>query len=431
MKKILVLLFSLTAASMASAGPRIEHWTTPQGARVYFIATDALPILDVQLDIPAGSAQDPVGKTGVAALTRSLLDAGAGALDEEAIAGRVVDLAIRLGGSTDADRTSLSLRTLVDPAQRNPALALVRTLLSAPTFPDAVLKREKARTIAALEEAATRPDAIASKRFATALYPQHPYGRVASTESVQAITREDLVNFHRSQFTAQGAVISLIGAINRSEAEQIAQELAAALPAKTAAAPLPKVTAPAGEVLRIAHPSTQAHIQVGMPSVARSDPEYYALLVGNYSLGGGGFVSRLMKEVREKRGYAYSVYSYFGPRKLEGPFQIGLQTKREQADAALKVVHEVLDGFLKNGPTEAELKAAKQYFVDGLALRTDSNAKLLGYLSAIGFYDLPLTYIDDYPRLINSVTAAQVKQAFASHVKKDGLVTVIVGADAP
>lgn len=429
MKTLFFALLCFCLSGLASAGVKIEHWTTANGARVYFVATEALPILDVQIDIPAGSAHDPAGKSGLASLTRSLLDAGAGVLGEEEIAGRVADLGIRLGGGVDSDRTSLTLRTLAAPEQRNGGIALVRSLLAAPTFPEAVLVREKARSIAAIEEAATRPDTIAAKRFAAALYPEHPYGRSATAESVAAITRDDVVDFHRSRYTATGAVISLIGAISRAEAEAIATELAAALPSTETLPALPAVEAPAGSIVRIVHPSTQAHIQVGMASVRRSDPEYYALLVGNYALGGGGFVSRLMKEVREKRGYAYSVYSYFGPKKLEGPFQIGLQTRREQADAALKVVDAVLDEFLRTGPTAAELKAAKQYFVDGLALRIDSNAKLLGYLSAIGFYELPLTYIDDYPRLINAVTAEQVRAAFVSHVRKDKLVTVIVGTE--
>lgn len=430
----LTCLLLTSLATQTNAATKIEHWTTPSGARVYFVATDALPILDLQIDIPAGSAQDPANKSGLASMTRSLLDAGiAGkdgeALDEEKIAGRVVDLGIRIGGGVDSDRSSISLRTLVEPAQRNGGLALLRSLLSSPSFPAEVLAREKARSIAAIQEAETRPATVLGKRFAAALYPNHPYGRTASVESVTALTRDDLVAFHRNNYSAQGAVISMIGAITRAEAEAIAADLSAALPSRTSVAAIPPVPAPAGEIICIAHPSAQAHIAVGMPSVKRSDPEYYALLVGNYSLGGGGFVSRLMKEVREKRGYAYDVHSYFAPRKLEGPFQIGLQTRIEQADDALKVVHDVLDAYLQKGPTEAELKAAKQYYVDGLALRIDSNAKLLGYLSAIGFYELPLNYIDDYPRLINSVTAGQVRAAFASHVKKNGLVTVIVGPD--
>ncbi|MDE2598281.1 MAG: insulinase family protein [Rhodocyclaceae bacterium] len=431
----LITTACLVLSGLAQAGVKIEHWTTPTGARVYFVASDALPILDVQVDIAAGSAQDPAGKSGLASITRGLLDAGvqaaadAPALDEEQIAGRVVDLGIRLGGGVDSDRTSLTLRTLADTEQRNGGLTLLRRLLSAPSFPQDVLTREKARTIAAIQEADTRPASVLSRRFGAALYGDHPYGRTPSVESVGAVTRDDIVAFHRNNYSSAGAVISMIGNISRAEAESIAADLAAALPSHAPVAAIPPVSRPKGELVRIDHPSTQAHIAVGMPAVKRSDPEYYALLVGNYTLGGGGFVSKLMQEVREKRGYAYDVHSYFAPRLLEGPFQIGLQTRREQADAALKVVNTVLDGYLKNGPSEAELAAAKKFYIDGLALRIDSNAKLLGYLSAIGFYGLPLSYIDDYPKIIGSVTAEQVRAAFASHLNKDNLVTVIVGGD--
>jgi len=189
------------------------------------------------------------------------------------------------------------------------------------------------------------------------------------------------------------------------------------------------VQLPAAATVRVAHPAAQSHIRIGLPAVKRGDPDYFALLVGNYSLGGGGFVSRLMKEVREKRGYAYSVYSYFAPRKLEGPFEIGLQTKREQAGDALKVAHDVLAGFIASGPTEAELAAAKKNLIDGLGLRIDSNAKLLGYLATIGFYRLPLTYLDDFPAKVRAVTAKGVREAFARHVEPEHLMTVIVAGD--
>ena len=181
--------------------------------------------------------------------------------------------------------------------------------------------------------------------------------------------------------------------------------------------------------MRVDHPAQQAHIQLGLPTLRRGDPDYFPLLVGNYILGGGGFVSRLMQEVREKRGYAYSVYSYFQPQRERGPFQIGLQTKREQARDALKVVEEVLAGFLANGPTEAELKAARRNLADGFPLRIDSNRKLIEYLSVIGFYGLPLDYIDASPRQVEAVTVADIRAAFARHVRPEHMVTVIVAGD--
>ena len=429
MRTLIVLLLSSIVPSLAFAGVKIEHWTAPSGAQVYFVETRVLPILDVQIDFAAGSAFVPAGKSGLASVTHGLLETGAADLDEEQIAGRLVDIGARLGGGVDSDRASVSMRTLSARAEREAALNLMRTVLSAPTFPQAVLEREKGRTIASIREAETRPDTIAGKRFAAAIYPDHPYGVSPTVDSVGAITREDLVAFHRQHYGAKGAVVSIIGDVSRAEAEAIAQHLTEVLPAGGGKLVPPDVKKPLRGTLKIAHPAAQSHIHIGLPAIRRSDADYFPLLVGNYTLGGGGFVSRLMKEVREKRGYAYSVYSYFVPRKLEGPFEIGLQTKREQVPDALKVVDEVLTDYIAKGPTPKELAAAKKNLVDGLALRMDSNAKLLGYLSAIGFYGLPLTYLDEFPAKVKAVTVEQVKAAFARHVKAENLMTVIVAAD--
>ena len=429
MRKMLIALMVALAAAVAQAGVKVEHWTAPSGARVYFVESHDLPILDVQVDFAAGSAYAPADKAGLAGLTQGLLDAGAGDLDEEAISARLVDIGARLAGSVDADRAGIGLRTLSSVGERQAALEMLHLVLSRPTFPAAAFAREQGRSIAALQDADTRPDAIAAKRFAAALYPGHPYGSVATAESVARITREDLLAFYRDNYGAKGAVVSLIGDVSREQAERIAQYLTADLPAGKEAVVLPAVTLPTATTINVAHPAAQSHVLVGLPAVSRDDPDYFPLLVGNYSLGGGGFVSRLMKEVREKRGYAYSVYSYFMPRKLAGPFEIGLQTKRDQAADALKVTRDVLAAYLREGPTAEELRAAKKNLVDGLALRTDSNAKILGYLSLIGFYGLPLTYLDDFPSRVNAVTAAQVREAFRRHVKPENLVTVVVAGE--
>ena len=167
---------------------------------------------------------------------------------------------------------------------------------------------------------------------------------------------------------------------------------------------------------------------MGEIGMQRIDPDYFPLLVGNYVLGGGGFDSRILKEIRQKRGLAYSAYSYFIPYQQPGPFTIGVQTKKADAAEALKVLHETLDKFIKDGPTEAELKQAKNNIVLGFPLRIDSNRKILDYLGVIGFYDLPLTYLEDYPRAVSKVTVAQVRDAFRRRVDPDNMVTVIVGA---
>lgn len=429
MKKLLLACLLGAAASLTQAGAKIEHWTTPSGARAYFVESRVVPIVDVQIEFAAGSAYAPPGKEGLAGLTRGLLDMGAGDLDEEMIADRLADIGARLGGGVDLDRAGISLRSLSSKHELEAGLDLLRLVLQRPTFPAAALEREKTRGIAGIKESDTRPASIAAKRFSAALYPGHPYGRSATVDSMENITREDLLKFFRAHYGARRAVVSIIGDLSRAEAESIAQRLTEGLPDAPAEVSLPDTAMPVRSTVRIDHPASQAHIHIGVPAVRRGDPDYIPLLVGNYILGGGGFVSRLMKEVREKRGYAYSVYSYFQPLKQPGPFQIGLQTKREQAGEALKVVEEVLAEFLARGPTEVELKAARRNLADGFPLRIDSNRKLLEYLSVIGFYGLPLSYLDDFPRKVEAVTVADIRAAFARHVKPEHFVTVIVAGD--
>ena len=429
MKKLFLAMLLAMVATLAQAGAKIEHWTAPSGAQVYFVESRVVPIVDIQIDFAAGGAYAPEDKAGLAGLTHGLLDTGAGELDEEKIADRLADIGARLGGSVDQDRASISLRSLSSAREREAALELMRLVLQQPMFPAAALEREKARSIAGIREADTRPGSIAAKRFAAALYPGHPYGRLPTVESVEKITRDDLLAFYRAHYGARRAVVSIIGDLGRAEAEAIAQRLTADLPDAPAGAGLPDTAMPARNTQRVEHPATQAHIHLGLPAVRRGDPDYYALLTGNYILGGGGFVSRLMKEVREKRGYAYSVYSHFQPLQQPGPFQIGLQTKREQASDALKVVEEVLAEFLARGPSEDELKAARRNLADGFPLRIDSNRKLLDHIAVIGFYGLPLNYLDDFPRRIEAVTIAEIRAAFQRHIKPEHLVTVIVAGD--
>jgi zinc protease len=399
------------------------------GARVYFVESRVLPMLDVQVDFAAGSMFDPAGKSGLAALTRSTLDLGAGQLDETGVAEQLADIGANLGGAADTDRASVSLRTLSANDKREPALGILRAVLHMPKFDAAILGREKARTIAGLKEAMTRPDSIAGKAFWAALYPNHPYGQQATPETVGTLSRDDLVAFYGRYYNAANASITLVGDISRVEAEAIAESVATGLPkGQTASLPASPV-APKGGIVQLPHPASQAHVYIGLPAIERGNPDYFPLLVGNYTLGGGGFVSRLMKEVRDQRGYAYSVYSYFGPLRQAGPFQIGLQTKRSQAQDAIKVVRDVLEGFLKDGPSEDELTAAKANLTGSFPLRLDSNRKLLENAAAIGFYGLPLDYLDRYQANVQAVTADSIKQAFARHVSVADLITVTVAAD--
>lgn len=425
-------MFATTLAATSTttlAGPRIEHWTLESGTHVYFVESRSLPLLDVQIDFAVGSAHEPPDKAGLAALTRSLLDIGTEGMNEQEISEAIADTGAQLGGGIDNDRSSLSVRTLSSAAERDAAIALAARLIAAPTFPTEAVERERGRSMAGLREALTRPATLASQRFNSAIYGDHPYSRTTTLESLQGISRADLVAFHRDHYSAGNATVTVVGDASRADADVIARALTRALPAGDPPLALQPPGLPTRSTERIPHPSAQAHIVIGMPVLSRSDPDYYPLLVGNYVLGGGGFVSRLTREVREQRGFAYSVHSSFQPMQVAGPFQIGLQTRGSQADAALTVVDEVLQGFIAEGPSEAELSAARNNFINGFGLRLDSNRKILEYVAMIGFYRLPLDWLDAYPGHVARVTAEQVRDAFARRVKPEHLVTVIAGGD--
>ncbi|MBE0624859.1 MAG: insulinase family protein [Burkholderiales bacterium] len=417
------------AAATAQATLPIQHWTSASGARVYFVENHGLPMVDVNVDFDAGGRRAPSAKAGLAGLTHTLVKAGSAAHSEEEISRRIADVGAQLGGDADRDRAGLSLRTLSSEKERTQAIETFAQILQTPVFPDAAFAREKARLVDGVREEETKPGAIAQRAFYRLMYAAHPYALAPTPEAVQRITREDVQDFYRENYVAGRAVVTIIGDLGRVYAERIAEQLTAGLPrASGAPAPLPPVMQPPDQTLRIAHPASQSHILLGLPAIARGDPDYFPLLVGNYALGGGGFVSRLYLEVREKRGYAYSVYSYFQPLAQEGPFRIGLQTKKEQAEEALARVRIVLDEFLARGPSAAEMKAAKQNLVGGFALRIDSNRKLLEHVATIGFYQLPLTWLDDFPARIEKVSAADVRSAFARRVRPEHLVTVVVGS---
>jgi zinc protease len=416
---------------IACATPNIQHWQSASGAKVLFVEDHDIPMLDVEVNFPAGSSFDTADKAGVAGLTHGLLDAGSDGLSEDDISRGMADIGAQLGGGFDPDRSSISLRTLSSAAQRDKALDIMSRVLQHPLFPDAVFAREKVRLIAALKEDDTKPESIAEKLFDKAVFGAHPYGLPGSgdVDSVGKINVQDLKDFYRAHYQAASAVVAIMGDVTRAQAEAIAQQLTAQLPQSPAPAAIPGVVMKiAASEQRISHPASQSHILIGAPGMARSDPDYFPLFVGNYTLGGGGFESRLMNEIREKKGLAYGVYSYFMPLKQPGAFQIGLQTKKEQADEALHLARSTLADFIAKGPTEKELLAAKQNIIGGFPMRIDSNRKILGYLSVIGFYDLPLTYLDDFTRNIDKVTVAQIREAFKRHIDPQAMATVIVGA---
>ena len=436
-----LVLAGVTAlvALPAQAAPPIQHWTLANGARVYLAATDALPIVDVQVDFDAGSRRDPPAQAGLASTSALMVEKGvraAGAepaLDENALGEAWADLGASFDAGAGPERTSFTLRSLADPALLDRAVALAAREIGEPAFPDDVWRREREQIGAAIKEANTRPGTVVARTFAQKVYGSHPYGKETTEATLAAIDTVAMRARHERLIQPCRAKLSIVGAVTRAQAEAIATRLLSRLPppAEAGCAPLPPVAevAPlaAASVTEVPFDSAQAHVMLGQPGYQRRDPDHFALTLGNYVLGGGGFVSRLTSEVREKRGLAYSVYSGFSPGLHAGAFRIAFQTRPDQAAQALEVSREVVAKFVADGPTQAELKAAKDNVVGGFPLLLDSNAKLLGNVANIAWNDLPLDYLDTWTTRMNAVTVSDIKAAFARKLQPDRMAAVVVG----
>lgn len=437
-RRALVAAAAACLAAAAQAGIPIQHWVLPSGANVYLAATDALPIVDVQIDFDAGGRRDPPAQAGLASVTAAMVEKGVRAsgsdpaLDQNALGEAWADLGASFDVSAGSDRTSFSLRTLSEPALLDRAVRLAARQIGEPAFPVPIWKEERERIVAALKEADTKPATVAEKAFKKAVYGDHPYGYEMTPATLARIEVATMREQYAALILPCRAKLSIVGAVTREQADRIATALLSRLPAGTSCAALPPVpeVAPltAAKEEWIPFDSAQAHVLIGQPGYRRADPDHFALTLGNYVLGGGGFVSRLTEQVREKRGLAYSVYSTFAPALHAGAFRIGFQTRPDQAVEAVRVSREVLARFVADGPTEAELQAAKDNMIGGFPLLLDSNRKLLSNVANIAWNDLPLDYLDTWTARVNAVTVAEVKAAFARKLQPERMVTVVVGA---
>jgi len=421
----------LGAATAAPAAPDIQAWTTDNGARVLFIEAHEIPLVEAQVTFAAGAARDGE-HPGIAHLVSDLLMSGTAERDADELATALE----RQGGevSTGAARDMgwVEFRSLSAGEHLWPVAETVAGMLARPAFPAREIRRIKDLRRTELQNERQSPGSLASQAFWEALYGDHPYGHVplGSEESVAAIEREHLRAFHDRYYVARNANIAIVGDLDRAAAERLARMLVQSLPAGEAAAELPPPPE-AGEMRTIerAFPSTQAHVVVGHVGVARGFEHWPALYVANHVLGGGGFSSRLMTEVREKRGLVYGIGSRFSPMAVEGPFQVSLQTRGDQAQQALEVVRTEIERFIESGPTDEELEDAKRNIVGGFPMQIDSNAELAGYISMIGFYGLPLDYLDRFRERVDAVDHDAVRRAVQVAMADKSRVTIIVGGD--
>lgn len=418
----------------------IQHWTQPSGAQVWLIDSPGIPMVDVQVDFDAGSRRDPAAQTGLASAVAMMASKGvtaqgeSPALDENGLGQAWADLGASFGAQAGRDSFGYGLRSLTEPALLQRAVALAARQIASPSWPQDVWLRDRERWSASIKESDTRPSTVAAKAFGRAVYGGHPYGARTTGESLSHIDIAGMQSFHQRLIAACRAKVSIVGALDRAQADQLVQRLLAPLQASRDAAAcaaqpeLPRIEAlkaPVNE--RIPFASAQAQVLIGQPGIARNSPDFLAVLVGNHILGGGGFTSRLTEEVREKRGLSYSVYSDFSPGLDAGAFTIGLQTRPDQAAEALKVSQDTLRRFVAEGPTDKELKAAKDNLIGGFALRIDSNRKLLANVSNIAWNGLPLDYLEHWTERIQALTVRDVREAMQRMLQPEHMVTVVVG----
>jgi zinc protease len=423
------MVFLFSAAGRVEAVPEIQSFSTPEGGRVLFVKTEGLPMLDVRMAFDAGSSRDGQ-HFGIAALTAGMLDSGAGTLDADAIAERLEAIGAILSAGANRDSAHVALRTLTDPPKLKQALEVFETVLSQPRFDQKDFEREKNRVLLGIQQKGEDPGEISEMAFMKAIYGEHPYAHPVEgvQETVETLTSADLQRFHHETYTRGNGILVMVGQISREEAEGIATQVYSRLPAGASqpvlAAPQPITTA---ETRVTPFPSEQTHVYAGTLGLTASDTDYFPLVVGNHILGGSGLISRIMEEVREKRGLAYSAFSYFHPMRVPGPFQIGLQSKNASAREALDIAIRTLRDFVEKGPSDKELDAAKRNIIGGYVLRLDSNAKLVGEVAAIGILGRPLDWLDRYTARVEAVTREDIRRAFKTRIDPDRLRTVLVG----
>ena len=441
LKKLLAVgLLALGLIHSAHAVLPIEKLDPYKGAKVYLVQTKTLPMVDIEISIDAGDRYDPSGKSGLADMTAALMSSGVrgdkGILTEAQIADEIADLGANIGVSVGGERAIMRIRSLSRKDLRDRAVQLAATMLSSPLYDAKILEREKQRSITNLLEAETKPEFTLERRFKKMVYGNNPLGNSPSVKSVGSVNVADLKQFHKAFYRGDRMIVSLVGDVSRSQAEEIVQALLQKIPATgPAIAQLPTLPRSPVEPLserevQIPFDTQQAHIAMGMTAIPRNNPDFFPLLVGNYVLGGGGFVSRLMSEVREKRGLAYSVFSYFAPGKDAGIFQAGLQTKNDQAALALEVMSATIAKFIADGPTASDLVAAKSNLINGFPLRIDNNRKLLDNVSSIAWNELPIDTLEVWTSQVEAVTLEQVKMAFQKYLAMDRMKIVVVGAQS-
>jgi len=422
------LLFCLCLQpKVVSAMPPVQRTVLPNQLILLFSQESSLPFVTIQLLIDSGSRRDPSGEEGLSYLTARGLLLGTSRRTVTAIHEELDFMGASLSSSSNRDYATLSLQVLKKDLEKG--WDLFMDVLTQPTFPEEEIKREVEKTLAAIQSAEDQPDQVAEKEFQRTLFPHNPYGHPVdgTKESLPRMTREAMVRFYRTYYHPNNAILTVVGDIS---ADEVKTKLLPSL-AKWPKAAIPEISfkpsfAEEEKTLKIDRGITQANIIIGQIGVSRDNPDYYALTVMNYILGGGGFTSRLVEEIRNKRGLAYSVASFFDPGKYPGSFQIVLQTKNSSAREAITLSLQEMERIQKELVSEKELEGAKKYLIGSFPMRLNTQGKLVSFLTQVEYYGLGLDYPEKYPSLIRSVTREEVLRVAKKYLHPRNHILVIV-----
>lgn len=407
---------------------KIQTVKSPGGIEAWLVEEHSVPLMAMRFSFDGGNSQDPKGSEGVANFLTAMMDEGAGDLTAIQFQERTEEIAMRMGFEDSRDSFYGSFETLT--ANRDAAVELLRLAINKPRFDADAVERIRGQLLAGLAFEAKDPDRVASREWFATAFPGHPYGRptTGTTESVTRITRDDLEKYRKRVFARDTLKVVAVGDIDAATLGKLLDQVFGDLPAKADLAPVPMVTPRKGGALEVVEmPVPQSVATFGLGAVARKDPDFIPAFVMNHILGGGGFASRLMEEVREKRGLAYSVYSYLQPYQHTSIFAGGVATKNEEIGQSLDVIKAELKRMATDGPTPEELRNAKDYLIGSYPLRFDTNAKIANQLLGILQDDLGIDYVDKRNGLIEAVTMEDVKRAAARILKTEDLITTVVG----
>lgn len=425
---IAALLVFLSPHSSAAVF-KTSKWTTPNGVSVVFYQAMEVPMLDISLAFAAGSAYDQKNY-GLSALTSQMINQGNAGEDATSIAESLAERGAQFNSENSKDMVVFNLRTLTDNDALEQATQTFTQIIIQPDFPNEAFEREKKQMLMAIQQAQESPEDVANLHFFKTLYQDHPYAHpnIGTKETVDALERNQVIDFYKKYYVGRNSVLVLVGAINRKTAEHLADIITKGLPTGQTAAPVPKAT-PLTKTRRIhvKYPSSQTMIRLGQTGIDHQNPYYFPLMVGNYILGGSGLTSRLAIEVREKRGLTYGIDSQFVPMRGIGPFLITLSTKNKEAKNALQITEATLKKFVAEGPTKTELEAAKNYLKGSFPLSLSSNKIIASLLLRMAFYHLPDDYLATYLQHINAVTVEDIKKAFQEQVNPEKSVLIRVG----